>query len=115
MQYAPEKLPAWLLMLIGFIMVALLGYVDYLTGDYSLLIFYMIPIALEAWFLGRLGAIIISLSAGSARLISDYYSYSASSFRYWNSLQDMAFLLIVGILIAMVKKLLAEEQGKWDK
>ena len=102
-------------MLLGFIMVAGLGYLDYLTGDYSLLIFYAIPIALEAWFLGRWGAVVISLSAGLARLVSDYYSYSATSFRYWNSLQDMAFLLMVGLLIAMIKKLLAEDQKKWDK
>jgi hypothetical protein len=102
-------------MLLGFVMVAGLGYLDYLTGDYSLLIFYAIPITLEAWFLGRWGAVVISLSAGLARLVSDYYSYSATSFRYWNSLQDMAFLLMVGLLIAMIKKLLVEDQKKWDK
>ena len=102
-------------MLLGFVMVAGLGYLDYLTGDYSLLIFYAIPIALEAWFLGRWGAVIISLSAGLARLVSDYYSYSATGFRYWNSLQDMVFLLMVGLLIAMIKKLLAEDQKRWDK
>lgn len=109
------KLPAWLLMLIGFIMVALLGYVDYLTGDYSLLIFYVIPITLEAWFLGYWGTVAISLSAGLARIVSDYYSYSGSSVRYWNSLQDMVFLLMVGLLIATVKKLLAAEARTFDK
>jgi len=115
MQNAIEKLPAWLLMLVGFVAVALLGYVDYLTGDYSLLIFYALPIAFEAWFLGHWGAIIISISAGLARLVSDYFSYSGTSFRYWNSLQDMAFLLMVGLLIATLKKLLADEQHRWDK
>jgi len=115
MRNAVEKLPPWLLMLAGFLAVALLGYLDYLTGDYSLLIFYAFPIAVEAWFLGRWGAIVISLSAGLARLVSDYFSYSGSSFRYWNSLQDMAFLLMVGLLIATLKKLLAEEEKRWDK
>jgi hypothetical protein len=115
MQNAIEKLPAWLLMLAGFVAVALLGFIDYLTGDYSLLIFYALPIAFEAWFLGRWGAIFISLIAGLARLVSDYFSYSGSNFRYWNSLQDMAFLLMVGLLIATVKKLLADEQHRWDK
>ena len=115
MQNAIEKLPAWLLMLAGLLVVALLGYIDYLTGDYSLLIFYAVPIAFEAWFLGRWGAILISLAAGVARLVSDYFSYAGSSFRYWNSLQDMAFLLMMGLLVAMVKKLLAEEEGKWKK
>ena len=115
MQKAIEKLPAWLLMLFGFVMVAVLGYLDYLTGDYSLLIFYAVPIALEAWFLGRWGAVTISLFAGVARLVSDYFSYSVSGFRYWNSLQDMVFLLMMGLLIATVKKLLVDEEQRWDK
>ena len=110
-----RKLPAWLLMLVGFVMVALLGYVDYLTGDYSMLIFYAAPVALEAWFLGRGGALIICLAAGAARFISDYYSYSGTGIRYWNSLQDMFFLLLVGLLIATVKGLIAADQQKFDR
>ena len=39
MQSALEKLPAWLLIIAGFLMVALLGWIDYLTGDYSMLIY----------------------------------------------------------------------------
>jgi hypothetical protein len=102
-------------MLAGFLTVAILGYLDFLTGDYSLLIFYAVPVAFEAWFLGRWGAVVISVFAGLARLVSDYFSYTGSSFRYWNSLQDMAFLLMLGLLIAMVKKLLVEDARKWDK
>lgn len=109
MQNAIEKLPAWLLMLIGLLLVLALGYVDYKTGDYSLLIFYAIPVALEAWFLGRGGAVAISLAAGLARLCSDYLSYTDGRFRYWNSLQDMAFLLMMGLLIAWIRKILEED------
>jgi hypothetical protein len=115
MQNAIEKLPAWLLMLFGLSMVAFLGYLDFLTGDYSLLIFYAVPVALEAWFLGNWGAIVISLSAGLARYISDYFSYGGTSFRYWNSLQDMAFLLLMGLLIAMVRKLLVADENSWNR
>ena len=115
MQNAVEQLPAWLLMLVGLVMVAILGYLDFLTGDYSLLIFYAVPVALEAWFLGNWGAIFTSFSAGLARFISDYYSYAGSNLRYWNSLQDMAFLLMMGLLIATVKNLLAADDKDWDK
>ena len=101
-------------MLAGFLLVAMLGYLDFLSGDYSLLIFYAGPVALEAWFLGRWGAVLISVSAGLARLVSDYFSYTGSSFRYWNSLQDMAFLLMLGLLLAMARKLLTEEERRWD-
>jgi hypothetical protein len=106
--------PVWLLMLVGFLLVAALGCLDYWTGDYSLLIFYAVPVALEAWYLGRLGAVVISLAAGVARGVSDYYSYTGSDFRYWNSLQDMAFLLMMGLLIAQVRQLLAQDDGHQD-
>lgn len=115
MQKALRKLPPWLLMFIGLIAVAGLGYVDYLTGDYSLLIFYAVPVALEAWFLGRWGALAICLAAGAARVVSDYVSYSGTDFRYWNSLQDMVFLLVVGLLISTVSQLIAADQKKLDE
>jgi len=101
-------------MLAGFLLVAALGCLDYWTGDYSLLIFYAVPVALEAWFLGRFGAVAISLAAGVARCVSDYYSYTGSDFRYWNSLQDMAFLLMMGLLIAEVRRLLIQDDGHQD-
>ena len=115
MQNAIEKLPAWFLLLTGLAMVAAIGYLDFLTGDYSLLIFYAVPVALEAWFLGRWGAITTSCAAGVARLASDYLSYAGSSFSYWNSVQDMAFLLLMGLLIATVKRLLVDDDQRWEK
>src|SRR6266567_4637544 len=111
-----EKLPSWLLLLSGLVIVALIGGIDYLTGDYSMLIFYAIPVALEAWFLGRSGTFVICIAAGSARFSADYLSYTGSysdnSIRYWNSLQDMLFLLVVGMLIVTVKKLIADDQDE---
>lgn len=96
-------------------MVAIIGYLDYLSGDYSMLIFYAIPVALVAWFVGRWGAALISLLSGVGRFISDYFSYSISSVRYWNSLQDMIFLLLMGMLIATVHSLVSMEQKKGDE
>ena len=104
-----HKMPAWLSLPSGLLLVAIIGYVDYLTGDYSMLIFYTVPIAMVAWILGDRGAITISLAAGCARYISDYHTYSSSSIRKWNSLEDTLFLLIVGLLIASVKRLIDEE------
>ena len=115
MQNALEKLPGWLLMTIGLIMVALLGWIDYLTGDYSILIFYALPVALEAWFVGRRAALVTCAAAATARYTSDYINYSSAGVKYWNSLQDMVFLLIIGLLIAAVKKLIVDDQEKLDR
>lgn len=110
-----KKLPKWLILLAALIMVALLGYVDYLTGDYSMLIFYVLPLTMVAWLLGRWGVLIVSVAAGSARFISDSISYSGTGVRYWNSLQDMLFLLLMGLLVSTVKKLLTEDQNPPDR
>lgn len=110
-----EKLPSWLILAIGLLLVAGLGVLDYLTGDYSLLIFYAIPVALEAWFLGRAGTVAISLASGLARLTSDYLTYTGNRFSYWNSFQDTAFLLMMGLLIAWVHQLLQEETPEPDQ
>jgi len=99
------------LLLSGYLLVAILGYIDFLRGDYTILPFYLIPVLLVAWFLGWSGATCVSLAAGLARFLSDSYGYASSSLRYWNSLQDMLFLLLVGFVIALIKRLLNDEPG----
>lgn len=91
----------------GYLLVLLLGCVDYLTGDYSILLFYMLPVILVSWLQGHKG-IGISLAAGAARLVSDYFTSSAGSFKYWTSLQDTVFLLLVASLVPLVKRLMTE-------
>lgn len=107
-----RKLPPWLVIVLGLASVVCLGYIDYLTGDYSLLIFYAIPVALEAWCVGRWGAVAIGLAAGAARLASDYMTYLGTRFKYWNSLQDMVFLLMLGLLIATMRDLIDDEEKR---
>jgi hypothetical protein len=109
LQKAIRKLPRWLLILIGVLLSIVVGLLDYVTGDYSLLIFYAIPVVLEGWFVGRWGVAVVAVVAGLARFLSDYVSYSNSGIRYWNSLEDTVFLLFVGILVSTVKGLLADE------
>jgi hypothetical protein len=107
-----KRLPLWLSGLIEIALVLLIGYIDYLTGDYSILIFYAIPVGLAAWTWGDWGAISISVLSGYARYLSDINSYSRGKIRYWNSIEDMLFLLIVGLLVAAIKRMLNDEKTK---
>ena len=106
-----KKMNLWRLALIELLLVAAIGYVDYLTGDYSILIFYVIPVALAVWFHGELGAVIVSVAACWARFISDYYSYSSSNVSYSNSIGDLLFLLIVGLILSVLKRLIDEDDS----
>ncbi len=106
-----KGMPLWRLALIELFLVAAIGYVDYLTGDYSILIFYVIPVALAVWSHGELGATIISVAACCARYISDYYSYSNSNVGYTNPISDLLFLLIVGLIMSALKRLIDEDKS----
>jgi hypothetical protein len=110
-----SKLPVWLTLCIELLLVAVIGYIDYITGDYSVLIFYAIPICIAAWSVGDTGVILVSISSGAARFISDYSSYSNSKVRSWNTFEDILYLLIFGLLIAAVKRELDEEGGDSKK
>ncbi|ABQ28440.1 hypothetical protein [Geotalea uraniireducens] len=102
-------LPKWLVLVVCFLLVALVGYADYITGDYSMLIFYLVPIALAAWYVGRFGGIAMAVASGGVRIGSDYSSFTSTSRMYWNCVEDMIFLLVVALLISTIKKQLKDE------
>lgn len=97
-------LPRWVVPMIGLALVALIGYLDYITGDYSILIFYLIPVAFVSWFHGRWGWTGIVVASGIARFISDVSLYRDSFLHFWNSMQDMIFLFVVGLLVSYLRK-----------
>ena len=94
------------MLVIGFVLVAGTGYIDYLTGDYSLLIFYLIPISFVSWFVGCWRGAFIALLSGAARFFADYTIVTNVHLLYWNSIEDMVFLVIVAFLIYFLKRAL---------
>lgn len=101
--------------LLGLGLVALVGSVDYLTGkEINLLLFYLVPVALIAWFMNRRNAFLISIFCASASfvvelLIGHFYSESVSM--YWNaSLRLTSFMIFAAVLSSM--KLYFEENSE---
>lgn len=90
----------------GYLLVIILGCIDYATGDYSLLLFYLGPVALVSWLKGARGALLVSLLSGLARYISDYYSHSSLTFRPLSSLEDVALIAAVSFLVLVMKKMM---------
>jgi K+-sensing histidine kinase KdpD len=101
-----EKQPKWVVILIGLVLIVLIGLIDYLTGDYSILVFYLLPVSLVSWFAGRWPGVMVAIISGCARFISDFSLAVNSRLLYWNSLEDMIFLLIVAMLVAMLRQTL---------
>ncbi len=107
-----ENQPRWLVVVAGLILVALIGVVDYLTGDYSLLVFYLVPIFLVAWFAGRWWGGLIALFSGTTRFIADYTAYTDVRLLTWNAIEEMIFLMIVAFLIALLRKALDSDRDR---
>ena len=101
-----EKLPKWSIVLIGMLLVLAVGYIDYITGDYSVFVLYALPVFMVAWFAGLKPAMFISLLAGLARFSADQSLGSLERLYAWNAGQDMFFLMIVAVLIAYLHKVL---------
>lgn len=95
----------------GYLAVVALGVVDYLVEDYSLLLFYLAPVALISWRQECRGAFFVSVLSGLARFVSDYESHSPTTFKPFTSLEDTALIFAVAYLVPVVKRLMAEQRG----
>jgi len=106
-----DRQPVWFIFVTGIIITSFLGYIDFLTGNYSLLVFYVFPIALVSWFTGWRRGILIALLSGLARFIADYAAFTNKRLLYWNSCEEAVFLIVVAFLLAFLRKALNSHQG----
>jgi diguanylate cyclase (GGDEF)-like protein len=109
-----SNLPKSLLISVGFVMVPLVGILNYIAGpQLSLTIFYMIPIALVTWFTERWFGFIFSILSALAWLVADLTSgaaYSSSDIPYWNGLSRMGSLFILTFILSTLKNSLKQEK-----
>ncbi len=99
---------------LSLLLVLLIGIADYMAGpDISLLIFFMLPIFLAVWFVGkRAGGLVLILSGASwtAIALMSSHPYSNAAIPYWNIVTRLGFLLIFGNILTSLKKVLEHEQ-----
>ena len=94
-------------MLIAWILVALLGVIDYFTGyELSFSLFYLLPVALVSWYVGREQGLVISIASAAIWLMANVLageSYSSTLFLYWNTIVRLGFFLIVALLLSELR------------
>jgi signal transduction histidine kinase len=95
-----------LLAFLGFILVVLIGVLDYLTGPaFSSLIFYLVPIILVTWFVGRSMGLLISVVSAFAWVLADITSRPFDPHTFvpiWNIAEKLGiFLIVVYILLKL--------------
>jgi diguanylate cyclase (GGDEF)-like protein len=96
------------------IFLLLLGWLDAITGDYSLIVFYLIPVSLAAWFVGKRSGLLFCVLSLLVRVVADegyqLNIFSQSILHYWNELIEFLFLVIMSLLFSTLKKNLENEK-----
>lgn len=87
------------LIALGFVLMGLVFVIDYVTGpELALSIFYLVPVSLVAWYVGRRAGILMSFTSAAAWLVADLLAgraYSYPTVPYWNAGVRLGFFLIV--------------------
>ena len=96
------------------LLVSLLGVLDYLNGpEVSLLIFYVVPIFVAAWYAGRGAGFLACAASGLAWLTVAHYTavhYSNPLIAYWNAFVRLGFIFILAHLVASFRRSLRQER-----
>ncbi len=94
--------------------VSLLGVLDYLNGpDVSLLIFYVVPVFVAAWYAGRGAGLLACAASGLAWFAVAHATsgqYSNPLIAYWNAFVRLGFIVILAHLVASFRRSLKQER-----
>jgi signal transduction histidine kinase len=90
------------------ILALVLGYLDYLTGyEQSLLLFYLVPIALGAWFGGLVFGLIFCVFSVAVWVASDLMAH-IPMVSFWNLGMALTAYVVFTVLLAKLRSLLNE-------
>ncbi|MBN2028018.1 MAG: diguanylate cyclase [Actinobacteria bacterium] len=108
------RLPRWAIITVAALILLVVGAIDYITGEeIGLSIFYVLPVMLMAWYLGRTAGIIMSITAAGAWYIADTaagHVYSNAAIPVWNTVVRLGFFLLTGLFMSILKHVLGLEQ-----
>jgi len=102
-----DRQPIWLVLNLSLAGVLCIGAIDYLSGyEISISLFYLGPVALAAWHIGRKAGLAIALASCISWYIADQAtgrSYSNQLIPVWNALVRFGFFAITGTLLATLR------------
>jgi two-component system cell cycle sensor histidine kinase/response regulator CckA len=94
---------------VGGICLAVLGVIDYFTGpDISVAIFYLLPVSLVAWHVGRRAGVWMSIASVLLWYVADLMGGAFASHSvalYWNAAMRLSTSVLVTYLFSTLKTL----------
>jgi diguanylate cyclase (GGDEF)-like protein len=95
---------------VGFICTALLGIVDYLNvEEFTLTLFYLMPVSFVAWFAGRNAGIALALVTTLTWMVANKHT-SIDFFTMWEVTTSLGCFLIISILFSKLRQMFDNEQ-----
>jgi len=105
-----ERMPPAVIALGSLLLVGLVALLDYQTGeDLSLVLFYLVPIGIAAWYGTRWIGFLVATIAGIAWVTNELIGlpHDNALILYWNStLRVMLFLILAYLLSSLRQQLL---------
>lgn len=102
-----EGKPKTCLLTVGYTLVFLLAIIDYLTGELSFILFYLIPVFLVSWFVGKRSGLFICTACSIASLIDKLLEHPASSpqfFHTWDFIIETSYLFLLGLMFSTLRE-----------
>ena len=94
-------------MLLAAMVLALLGFVDWITGhDFTLAAFYIVPISWACWTGGRRAGLAFATLSGGVWLVADLLTdhvYPYAMTPYWNAFTMLLLFMVLVYLISAVQ------------
>src|SRR6266480_4834834 len=93
-------------------LIGLLGYLDYLTGyEQSLLLFYLVPIALATWFGGLVFGLMFSVLSVAVWVTSDLVA-GIPTVGAWNLVMALAAYVVFAVLLSKLRAVLGDLENR---
>jgi two-component sensor histidine kinase len=100
-------------------LVAVIGCFDYLTGDFSMAVFYLVPVAFATWFAGRESGWSISLLSAAAWFVGNIATSNRASdypvIHIWNAAVPALFYVIVVQLLSALHRVQTELEERIER
>jgi signal transduction histidine kinase len=97
------------LVVLSLVIVGLVGLLDFRTGfELNFFAFYLIPVSLAVWFVGRGFGILVSAMCVVVSIMGDVFAgarYSSSLVPVWNTVIEFTFYLVVVWILAKLRAL----------
>ncbi|NVN99859.1 MAG: GGDEF domain-containing protein [Geobacteraceae bacterium] len=110
-----ENLPKWQITCLGLFTIVFLAIIDSITGDFSIAIFYLVPVFIGAWFIHKWAGFALSLLCGAAMITSRqmpvFNIFDPATIRIWNTIMEISFLIIMNQMFSLLRRELELEKA----